>query len=83
MIPTLLAALPPALLSAHSGAWAGLLLGYIDPGTASLLFQAAVAALLSVTVAFRQVREKIRSLLGRSPKPAAQEPAAPPEPPAP
>jgi hypothetical protein len=44
---------------------AGPVLGYIDPGSGSLIFQMLVASALAVGIAFRQTREKVTALVRR------------------
>jgi hypothetical protein len=55
---------------------------YIDPGTGSMIFQAAIAMMLSVGIFFKQIKMKVQSMFSTD-KPRIQNSGEPPsEPPA-
>jgi hypothetical protein len=57
-----------------------LVVAYIDPGTGSMLFQVALAAILSITVAWRQLRARFKLFFAKPdalpPAPTAAAPTA-------
>jgi hypothetical protein len=77
LLPTFAPTLP------HLGAH--VVLGYIDPGTGSMMFQMLLAGILSAGVAFKSVRQRIATAWQSLRKPAipADPPGAGGEPPTP